>query len=244
MDDYLDNTRNPGSTEEIDWFSRVGPVQQDPWVEKMQNLHPMFANYILSSQLLKQLKSDKIFCGTQFESKFRFGMQAHLSSLNPLATSLGYAVLDDNFSKLDKEKIKTIKNLLSGGGTCRSDKDCRNIKCDSSCVSYNCKKCKNIKSLSDCRNSKCSYPLVDIGSVVRYAKLWLRVFKGSPKPVTPSIDTDDDKSDDFRDDFGDADDFRDEYDFGDADDFRDEYDFGDADDFRDEYDDTDDFGAF
>ena len=232
MDDYLDNTRNPGSTEEIDWFSRVGPVQQDPWVEKMQNLHPMFANYILSSQLLKQLKSDKIFCGTQLESKFRFGMQAHLSSLNPLATSLGYAVLDDNFSKLDKEKIKTIKNLLSGGGTCRSDKDCRNIKCDSSCVSYNCKKCKNIKSLSDCRNSKCSYPLVDIGSVVRYAKLWLRVFKGSPKP-TPSLDfdEDDDKSDDFSGDLGDQyDDFGDQYD-----DFGDQYD---------EYDDTDDFGAF
>jgi len=243
MDDYLDNTRNPGSTEEIDWFSRVGPVQQDPWVEKMQNLHPMFANYILSSQLLKQLKSDKIFCGTQFESKFRFGMQAHLSSLNPLATSLGYAVLDDNFSKLDKEKIKTIKNLLSGGGACRSDKDCRNIKCDSSCVSYSCKKCKNIKSLTDCRNSKCSYPLVDIGSVVRYAKLWLRVFKGSPKPVTPSIDfdIDDDKSDDFGDEYGDGDDFGGQYDdfgdeYGDADDFGDEY--------GDEYDDTDDFGAF
>ncbi len=244
MDDYLDNTRNPGSTEEIDWFSRVGPVQQDPWVEKMQNLHPMFTNYILSSQLLKQLKSDKIFCGTHFESKFRFGMQAHLSSLNPLATSLGYAVLDDNFSKLDKEKIMTIKNLLSGGGTCRSDKDCRNIKCDSSCMSYSCTKCKNIKSLSDCRNSKCSYPLVDIGSVVRYAKLWLRVFKGSPKPVTPSFDTDDDKTDDFGDDFGDRydDDFGD--DFGDR--YDAETDFGDRydDDFGDDFGDADDFGAF
>ncbi len=219
MDEFYDiDFSNVRSTEEMDWYSRVGPVQQDPWIEKMQNLPEMFRDKILGSQILKQLRTKKLVCGNQTESKFRFGLQAHLSSLNPLATSLGYAILNGDGTGLDAIKIKGIKNLLSGGGSCRSDKDCRDIKCDSACLSFTCQKCKELKLLTECRNSKCSYPLVDVGSVIRYGKLWLRILEEAPLTIEDTrldpgnfsdYDFDDERSDtgnfsdyDFDDDVG------------------------------------------
>ncbi len=225
MDVYdigFDNVKNMN---EIDWFSRVGPVEQDPWIEKMQNLPKMFSDKILSSQLLSQLRSKKIMCGEQAESNFRFGMHDHLSSLNPLATSLGYTILNEDGTGLDEAKIKTVKNLLSAGGSCRTDKDCKDIKCNSKCLVFTCKKCKELKLLTECRNSKCSYPLVDIGSVVRYGKLWLRVLDGK-KATLPTSDEyggDDVGGDEYGGDYGG--DYGDEY----GGDYGDEYggDYGD-----------------
>ena len=228
MDIYDIGFDNVKSMNEIDWFSRVGPIGQDPWIEKMQNLPKMFSDKILSTQLLKQLRSKKIMCSEQSESKFRFGMHDYLSSLNPLATSLGYDILNDDGTGLDEVKIKTIKNLLSAGGSCRTDKDCKNIKCNSKCLLFTCKKCKELKLLTECRNSKCSYPLVDIGSVVRYGKLWLRVLEGK-KSVLPTSG-----GDEY--DGGYGSDGGDEYDGGYGSDGGDEYDGGYGSDGGDEYD--------
>ena len=211
MDEFYDiDFSNVRSTEEMDWYSRVGPVQQDPWIEKMQNLPEMFRDKILGSQILKQLRTKKLVCGNQTESKFRFGLQSHLSSLNPLATSLGYAILNKDGTGLDEAKIKTVKNLLSAGGSCRTDKDCKDTKCDSTCLSFTCKKCKELKSLTECRNSKCSYPLVDIGSVVRYGKLWLSILEGKKEPL-PMSEEDGSDFDAFEEDGSDFDEDRFDY---------------------------------
>jgi len=171
--DYPDES--PGTTmgkAEIDAFGRLAPAVVDPWIVKMTNLPKHFNNFILGPATLDILRKSDLNCETAFLSSFTFNSSEILKSLNPLALSLSHYIRKPN-GDVDKQKLSEITKLFSSGQSCNSDNDCKS------------------KAYPMCKSGKCITSIIDIGSVIRYVKIWNKVYK------TGGVEVDEDEEEDL-----------------------------------------------
>ena len=95
---------------------------------------------------------------------------------------IGQAVTG-NLYYVDISKFKKILNsdlsasqitkLFSSGQSCNSDNDCKS------------------KAYPMCKSGKCITSIIDIGSVIRYVKIWNKVYK------TGGVEVDEDEEEDL-----------------------------------------------
>ena len=95
-----------------------------------------------------------------------------MKSLNPLALSLSHYIRKPN-GDVDKQKLSEITKLFSSGQSCNSDNDCKS------------------KAYPMCKSGKCITSIIDIGSVIRYVKIWNKVYK------TGGVEVDEDEEEDL-----------------------------------------------
>jgi hypothetical protein len=101
---------------EIDAFNRLGPVMEDPWLEKMMDYPKIFRilnnnNQTMSVQHLKYLREHEINCSKGSTSTFTFNSSDMIRSLNPVATALGFYVRDED-GTANKNRVKEVGKVL------------------------------------------------------------------------------------------------------------------------------------
>ena len=158
-DELSDLTESPMDefVAEMGAYTRVHAAPEDPWIERMTNLPVGFKKFKLTPVLLQNLRS-KLLCGRKIFSKFLFETDDIITKINSLATSLGHYVLDDAGTGVSNKKLKEVSQLLKSQQSCKKDSDC------------------SIDYRTTCRGKRCCYGEVDIGSVLRYARIWTNIY--------------------------------------------------------------------
>jgi len=163
-EDFEMDTEEQMFRSEINIWERMGAVVVDPWILRMtEDLPGIFRKYSLGENTLKLLRSSRVLCNKGFNPRFTFDTEEVVKSFNPVAITLGHYVRSPK-GGISKDKLKTISQLLKTTISCRKDKDCKGIH-------------------SNCKKNKCVYPEVDLASVVRYGRLWDRIYKNKPQAV-------------------------------------------------------------
>lgn len=172
-----------GGQAEIDAWERVSKRDDDPWIRSIRNLGERFDEYRLDPELLgdvlSSLQSNLRLLGTKDGRALSplYAQVADLPSmkasrLNPWALSFAHLIYNPRYPhNIDPEKFKQVEiAIMPELG--RSAGDVRTCQTDADCPLDPFRSCERTGVGGLCRFSK-----VDIPSVLRYVKVWERIYK-------------------------------------------------------------------